>query len=502
MVLSTPQFVYDPSTLEFQEHIWDVYRTLRDEYPVYVDEARHQYVLSRFDDVWRAVNDWESFSSVVEEAGNFLPQMIYMDPVRHTQLRALVSRAFTPKRVAEIEPLTRSIARDLVDGIAARGRCDLQHDYAAVLPSMVIGKMIGVPDEHIDDFRSWTDSFLEIQGPQDYLDSLGKCYELFAELLAERRRAPRDDLMSALLAAEVEGQRLREEELLGFCFLLVLAGNDTTASLIGTGAVLLATDPEQRAVLVRDPSSWANAVEEINRLESPAQVLPRTTTCDVELHGTVIPSGSRVMLVWGSANHDEREFTGSGAVRHRPRDHEAPRLRPRRPLLPRRQPGSAGGTRRVRGVARPASRLRARRHPTSDHVNLGPGVWRGTAPLHRVILSRQLLEPVPEGSLELPVANRMDRDQASQLPAVGGGRGIDHGEVLGEHVPLGRDAAQDGDVTGTGEERRERLGGSSAVVGFEARRCTGAVDSHRELMLGRDERAHITGTQSLDEPVE
>ncbi len=308
MVLSTPQFVYDPSTLEFQEHIWDVYRTLRDEYPVYVDEARQQYVLSRFDDVWRAVNDWESFSSVVEEAGNFLPQMIYMDPVRHTQLRALVSRAFTPKRVAEIEPLTRSIARDLVDGIAARGRCDLQHDYAAVLPSMVIGKMIGVPDEHIDAFRSWTDSFLEIQGPQDYLDSLGKCYELFAELLAERRRAPRDDLMSALLAAEVEGQRLREEELLGFCFLLVLAGNDTTASLIGTGAVLLATDPEQRAALVRDPSSWANAVEEINRLESPAQVLPRTTTCDVELHGTVIPSGSRVMLVWGSANHDERQF--------------------------------------------------------------------------------------------------------------------------------------------------------------------------------------------------
>jgi hypothetical protein len=114
--------------------------------------------------------------------------------------------------------------------------------------------------------------------------------------------------MSALLAAEVEGQRLREEELLGFCFLLVLAGNDTTASLIGTGSVLLATDPEQRAALVRDPSSWANAVEEINRLESPTQVLPRTTTCDVELHGTVIPSGSRVMLVWGSANHDERHF--------------------------------------------------------------------------------------------------------------------------------------------------------------------------------------------------
>lgn len=308
VVIQAAQSVYDPSTPEFQEQIWDVYRTLRDEHPVYVDEANQQYVLSRFDDVWRAVNDWETFSSVVAEADNFLPQMIYIDPVRHTQLRALVSRAFTPRRVAEIEPRTRAIARDLVEGIAARGRCDLQHEYASVLPSVVIGTMIGIPDDRIDDFRSWTDSFLEIQGPQDYLDSLGKCYELFAELLAERRRAPRDDLMSALLAAEVDGQQLTEEELLGFCFLLVLAGNDTTASLIGSGTVLLANDPEQRAMLVRDPSLWPNAIEEINRLESPAQVLPRTTTRDVELHGTVIPSGSRVMLVWGSANHDEREF--------------------------------------------------------------------------------------------------------------------------------------------------------------------------------------------------
>lgn len=308
-MLETAAFVYDPSTAEFQDDIWDVYRTLRDEHPVYVDAANEQYVLSRFDDVWRAVHDWQTFSSVVAEADNFLPQMIYMDPVRHTQLRALVSRAFTPKRVAEIEPRTRAVARDLLDGIAAGGRCDLQHEYAAVLPSVVIGTMIGIPDDRIDEFRGWTDSFLEIQGPQDYLDALGHCYELFAELLAERRRTPRDDLMSALLDAEVDGQRLTEEEVLGFCFLLVLAGNDTTASLIGSGTVLLAHDPEQRAELTRDPSRWPNAVEEINRLESPAQVLPRTATCDVELHGTVIPSGSRVMLVWGAANHDEREFT-------------------------------------------------------------------------------------------------------------------------------------------------------------------------------------------------
>src|SRR4051812_39118569 len=166
MALTTEDFVYDPSTAAFQEQIWDVYRTLRDRYPVYYDEPKQQYVLSRFDDVWRAVNDWESFSSIVEEANNFLPQMIYMDPQRHTQLRALVSRAFTPKRVAEVEPIVRQVARRLLEGVAERGGCELQHDFAAVLPSVVIAKMIGVPDEHVDSFRSWTESFLEIQGPE------------------------------------------------------------------------------------------------------------------------------------------------------------------------------------------------------------------------------------------------------------------------------------------------------------------------------------------------
>src|SRR3954452_4338137 len=282
MATTTAEFVYDPGTAEFQEHIWDIYRTLRDDYPVYYDEPKKQYVLSRFDDVWRAVNDWETFSSIVEEADNFLPQMIYMDPTRHTELRALVSRAFTPRRMAEMEPLVRSTARQLIDCIAERGQCELQHEFAAVLPSVVIAKMIGVPEEHIDTFRGWTESFLEIQGPEDYMDSLGKCYALFADLLAERRQRPGDDLMSALLAAEVDGQRLSEEELLGFCFLLVLAGNDTTSSLIGTGLAMLARDPDQRRLLLDDPGLWASAVEEINRIESPTQVLPRTATRDVE----------------------------------------------------------------------------------------------------------------------------------------------------------------------------------------------------------------------------
>jgi cytochrome P450 len=304
----TTAFRYDPTTREFQDDIWDVYRTLRDEYPVFYDGQKDQYVLTRFEDVWRAVHDHDTFSSVVEEANSLLPQMIYMDPPRHTALRALVSRAFTPKRVAEVEEVARATARALIDQLAGRDECEAQHEFAAILPSVVIARMIGVPDEHVPSFRNWTESFLEITDSGDYADAASNIYGLFARLLSERRESPRDDLMTALTGAEVDGEQLTDEELLGFCLLLVLAGNDTTSSLIGSGIVMLARDPEQRALLVHDPSRWPAAIEELNRIESPAQVLPRTATRDVELHGVTIPAGSRVMLVWGAANHDDREF--------------------------------------------------------------------------------------------------------------------------------------------------------------------------------------------------
>ena len=309
MATTTAEFIYDPSTAQFQEDLWDVYRTLRDEHPVYRHPRTGTYALSRFDDVWRAVHDHDTFSSVVEEAQSLLPQMIYFDPPRHTAMRALVSRAFTPKRVAAVEGLVRQTARELCAEVAERGECELQHDFAAILPSVVIARMIGVPEEHVPSCRSWTESFLEIQGPEDFADAAGKIYALFAELLAERRARPRDDLMTALIDAEAEGQKLSDEELLGFCLLLILAGNDTTSSLIGSGIVLLSQYADQRAQLVADPSLWPGAIEELNRMESPAQVLPRTTTRDVELHGTTIPADSRVMLIWGAANHDDREFS-------------------------------------------------------------------------------------------------------------------------------------------------------------------------------------------------
>jgi cytochrome P450 len=179
-------------------------------------------VLSRFADVWEAVHDPGTFSSTCAEADQLMPQMIYMDPPRHTALRSLVSRAFTPRRVAELETRIRQVATELIDEFAARGHCELVHEFAAPLPSIVMADLIGVPEEHRESFRTWTEAFLEVTGPGDITERAENIYNLFGQLLADRRRSPSDDLMSALIEAQVDGQRLSEEDLLG---LLLLAAH-------------------------------------------------------------------------------------------------------------------------------------------------------------------------------------------------------------------------------------------------------------------------------------
>jgi hypothetical protein len=306
--MSRKGFVYDPATAAFQQEIHTVYRTLRDEYPVY-PAPDGAFVLSRFEDVWNAVNDWGSFSSAgVAEAAQLQPQMIYMDPPNHTSLRRLVSRAFTPKRVVDLEPRVRAVADVLLTKMAAAGGGDLVHEFASPLPGTIMSDLIGVPEEHRTAFQGWIEAFLEVTSPEDIAGRATNIYTLFGSLLAERRDAPADDLMSALLAARVDGDSLSDDDLLGFCFLLLVAGNDTTTSLIGNGVELLARHRDERAELAGDLSLVPAAIEEMLRIESPTQALSRTAMRDVELHGTTIAAGSRVMLLWGSANLDDREF--------------------------------------------------------------------------------------------------------------------------------------------------------------------------------------------------
>jgi cytochrome P450 len=306
-------FVYDPSRPEFQERAHAIYRTLRDEHPAYHDPEAGFWALSRFEDVRAAAADPASFSSEgTDTSQGLLPMIQALDPPRHDALRQLVSKAFTARRMADMEPEIRRIARELIDAFAPAGEADLLADFARELPSRVIGAMLGVPPERRELFLEWTESLVEAQPGTRNAETIRhpamRIYQEFARLLGERRAERRDDLMSALLDAEIDGQRLREDELLGFCFVLIVAGNDTTTNLIANGAVLLADHPDQRKLLVDDPSRIPAAVEEMLRYESPAQALPRVARRPLALHGATIPEGALVRLVWGSANRDPREF--------------------------------------------------------------------------------------------------------------------------------------------------------------------------------------------------
>ncbi|HSJ96115.1 MAG TPA: cytochrome P450 [Myxococcota bacterium] len=306
-------FVYDPARPDFQDRAHEIYRTLRDERPAYHNPEAGFWALSRFADVRAAAGDPATFSSEgTDTSQGLLPMIQALDPPRHDALRQLVSKAFTARRMADMEPEIRRIARELIAGFARAGEADLVASFARHLPSRVIGAMLGVPPERRERFLEWTEAMVEAQPGTESAERLRgpatRIYQEFAQLLAERRTDRRDDLMTALLDAEIAGQRLREDELLGFCFVLIVAGNDTTTNLIANGAVLLADHPDQRKLLVDDPGRIPVAVEEMLRCEAPAQALPRIARRPVALHGATIPAGALVRLVWGAANRDEREF--------------------------------------------------------------------------------------------------------------------------------------------------------------------------------------------------
>ncbi len=312
-MMAVKPFVYDPYVAEFHDRSHEIYRALRDEHPLYHNPERGFWAISRFEDVWQATLDVASLTTEgIEEAASLRPMLNYLDPPRHDRLRTLVSRAFTFRRVGEMEPQIRRIAGELLDALAGRSECDLVEAFAEPLPGRIIAEMIGVPPDRRETFLGHTRKMLttnpDISITEAIREPSERIYEEFARLLDERRAVPEDDLMSALLAAEIDGERLDDDEILGFCYQLIVAGNDTTTSLIGNGAVLLANHPEQQKWLADDPERIPAAVEEMLRFEPPAQALPRRSRTPWSLHGETIPEDERVLLVWAAANLDEREF--------------------------------------------------------------------------------------------------------------------------------------------------------------------------------------------------
>jgi cytochrome P450 len=310
--------LYDPFSSSAHENPYPTYRTLRDEHPVYHNEERDLWALSRFSDVQSAARDWKTFSSAagieldatseVFGPGHFIDS----DPPRHDELRHVIRREFAPKSLRAREGWIRAKVRELLGPMLESGKGDLAQELAWPLPVAVIASLLGLRQEDQALLEQWSAalSYREPDSnelPQSALDATSAMREYFRDVIDERRRKPEEDLISEIVAAEAEG-RMRPEEVLGMCFLVFVAGTETTGSLISNSLLLLARHPDQRARLAASPADIPAAIEEILRYESPVQVLGRTTTRDVELHGTVVPHGARVLLVYGSANRDERRF--------------------------------------------------------------------------------------------------------------------------------------------------------------------------------------------------
>jgi cytochrome P450 len=326
----------NPFAHEFHADPYPTYRRLRERAPLYHNEALGFWALSRYRDVREASLDWATYSSAegttVERLDTTVfadrPMMIFMDPPRHDRLRALVSRAFTPRRVADLEPFVRATAVRLLDALAAAGGGDFVHDFAAPLPMEVIFTLLGVPEADRRRLRTWMDRSLERDRdtpviPARALEAMVELMQYWFAFLGELRRRPNDGLIAGLLEAEVDGERLTDGEIVGFCSLLGAAGNETVTKLLGSACVLFARDPEQWAAVRADRALVPGAVEEVLRYEAPSQYQGRTVTRDVEWHGARVPKGARILLLTGAANRDEREFPDPDRfdVRRDPHNH-------------------------------------------------------------------------------------------------------------------------------------------------------------------------------------
>ena len=298
-----------------------MYRALRDNDPVHrveCSEHRDQFwVLSRFSDVFDAARDTATFSSAsgltVErgagvDMGEATP-IVFLDPPDHTAFRRLVGSGFTPRQVSAIEDDVRAFVVERLDRITEGGGGDIVAELFKPLPSFVVAHYLGVPVEDRFHFDEWTDQIVAAaaHGRTDEPDSgIGDLLAYFTDLIERRRLEPGDDMVSQLIALGEDAVSILW--ILGFAFTMVTGGNDTTTGLLGGSAALLHQHPDQRRQLVDDPSMIPAAVEELLRLTSPVQNLARTTTRDVDLHGRTIPEGSKVLLSYGAANRDEREF--------------------------------------------------------------------------------------------------------------------------------------------------------------------------------------------------
>jgi cytochrome P450 len=318
---------FDPLAPEQRENPFPLLGLARREQPVFYAPQFGLWVVTRYDDVLAVLKDHRTFSSVgallsrkselpaearevLAEGWPDMPYIIDVDPPLHDRIRGLVVRAFTPRRIAEMEPRIEAIARELIDGFAHEERADVIERFAWPLPLSVLGEMLGIPREDLPRLHEWGQDWLLLQQerPADeqvaHARGLVEMQRYFVGALEEREREPRDDLMGALMAARED---LTVAEVAGVPLDLMVAGHVTVTRAIGSALALAFAHPDLREQLA-DPERAALAAEEVLRLESPAQGLFRRTTREVDLGGAALPAGARVMAHFGSANRDDSVF--------------------------------------------------------------------------------------------------------------------------------------------------------------------------------------------------
>jgi cytochrome P450 len=302
-----------------------VYRELRHEHPLYHNEQRAFWALSRFADVQETARSWRSFTSAEGSDIDIEPDFfgpgdfINSDPPRHSRIRGVVKEFFTTRAINALEPLVRERVSELLDPLIERGSDEFVSAVASRLPLLVVLDLLGLPSSDGDQLMQLMTNVLartpgSTELPDRAIAARFVLEDYVLHVAAQRRAQPTGDLLSAVVAAEVAG-RIKPDEVAGICLLLLLAGWETSSVLSANAVWLLATHPDQRRLLIDEPARIPAAIEEILRFESPAQQHTRVANADVELdHGT-IPAGERVVLLWAAANRDERRWPDADAFR-------------------------------------------------------------------------------------------------------------------------------------------------------------------------------------------
>ena len=305
---------YDPTSAKILSDPYDTYHRLRANDPVHRMRLINGWVLTRYEDVDTVLRDHRRFS---KDDGTEDPyrSMLHHDPPDHTRLRSLVSKAFTPRAVRELHPRVQRIVDELLDDLSGKDRFDLIENFAFPMPVIVIAEMLGVPAQDIERFKHWSNDVSLTIEPSLRDDQIRRVeraaeelYDYFEVIIEERRREPQDDMITALLNAEDEGDKLSHEELLGTLVLLLVAGNETTRNLIGNGMRALLKNPEQLQRLRDNPDLLDSAINELLRYDSPVQLDGRLVHNDVEVAGHLIRAGQRVLCAIGAANRDPAVF--------------------------------------------------------------------------------------------------------------------------------------------------------------------------------------------------